>query len=462
MWTKAINTSLRRGTLAQEIPCPMEYFKLPIIFGLLLSGVNCSTWFQSLFGFDENSTSVRNYCQMSEDDTILTCSRRSFQVGKFHTPTVAELRKSSGYFNSLFYEASTRFTVKVTGDILKEHAESPNATFQAASQFNALETGTSPALGITRYEFSRNQGPSCALACPAGTLYRNYFVKMPDGTSGQTETNQINNLGEFLQKLNELELSEAVYMSNGILISNNQEKLKTLAGHLRSISEDKRDELVKLIRVGLQEDVEVSFSSFAEGLWEKVWVQVPHQNPITVSQVYAAAPRVGHSRFSDETDWEPLAQLILDAQYEATVRAAFENYKRHPGLANSNLLYLTAIGGGQLANKSKWIASAIRRAVKIADDEKFGLDIVFGLFQEDSQGYTNLLQDLIKSHLNHQAPQLSATFKYSALALICLLAVAIVGGVMIARSRRAAAAHGNDNDDAEVILESNEKFAQKF
>eukprot|EP01045_Picozoa_sp_COSAG04_P042458 COSAG04_NODE_13423_length_606_cov_210.532544_1_plen_48_part_10 len=47
--------------------------------------------------------------------------------------------------------------------------------FQVASQFNCLEMvspGDQPEAGITRYALDHTQGPVCAMACPAGTVYR--------------------------------------------------------------------------------------------------------------------------------------------------------------------------------------------------------------------------------------------------------------------------------------------------
>jgi hypothetical protein len=47
--------------------------------------------------------------------------------------------------------------------------------FQVASQFNVLEMAApevSPDAGITCYQHDRTQGPACAMACPAGTVFR--------------------------------------------------------------------------------------------------------------------------------------------------------------------------------------------------------------------------------------------------------------------------------------------------
>ena len=46
---------------------------------------------------------------------------------------------------------------------------------------------------ITLYENDLTQGPACALATGAATVYRNYFVHV-NGKSGQTTNNQINTL----------------------------------------------------------------------------------------------------------------------------------------------------------------------------------------------------------------------------------------------------------------------------
>jgi hypothetical protein len=56
---------------------------------------------------------------------------------------------------------------------------------QAASQFNFLEfpsPGCLPEEGISNYANDHTQGPACAVACAAGTAYRNYLVPLPFGS----------------------------------------------------------------------------------------------------------------------------------------------------------------------------------------------------------------------------------------------------------------------------------------
>eukprot|EP00966_Prymnesium_polylepis_P127746 2953673-Prymnesium_polylepis.1 len=64
------------------------------------------------------------------------------------------------------------------------------AVFQAASQFNCLEMvdqRVTPEHGITIYADDRTQGPKCAMACPAATVYRNYLHKGGQGMQQQVD-----------------------------------------------------------------------------------------------------------------------------------------------------------------------------------------------------------------------------------------------------------------------------------
>jgi len=62
-----------------------------------------------------------------------------------------------------------------------------------------------PEDGIDIYERDATQGPACAIACGAGTIYRNYFAEV-NGQVGQSEDNQIDclaDLGEALGNIDE-------------------------------------------------------------------------------------------------------------------------------------------------------------------------------------------------------------------------------------------------------------------
>ena len=53
-----------------------------------------------------------------------------------------------------------------------------------------------PELGVTRYKDDPTQGPACAIAAGAATIYRNYFAPV-DGSHGQTTKRQLDGLADL-------------------------------------------------------------------------------------------------------------------------------------------------------------------------------------------------------------------------------------------------------------------------
>jgi len=89
----------------------------------------------------------------------------------------------------------------VTGDVRHMHKspENAGALFQVASQFNTLEmTGpeVTPEHGVTIYQYDGTQGPACAIAAGAATIYRNYFAPI-GGSEGQTKDRQYDGLADL-------------------------------------------------------------------------------------------------------------------------------------------------------------------------------------------------------------------------------------------------------------------------
>ena len=60
--------------------------------------------------------------------------------------------------------------------------------------------------------------------------------------------------------------------------------------------------------------------------------------------------------------WQPLAQLVLEASYEATLLAALKQAEKHGYAGNSNVVYLTMLGGGVFGNDVSWILESIHKA----------------------------------------------------------------------------------------------------
>lgn len=147
----------------------------------------------------------------------------------------------------------------ITADVSALHTNPNNDgdVFQAASQFNSLEMPSphaTPRDGITNYVCDRTQGPACALACPAATVYRNYFVNGMG--QGDEQIDCLQDAGVVVGN----EESEFWEMKNGYALPTSAEKMKELGSRLRSqmgtCTSDFDVALAKL-RVGVQWSTEV-------------------------------------------------------------------------------------------------------------------------------------------------------------------------------------------------------------
>jgi hypothetical protein len=212
-----------------------------------------------------------------------------------------------------------------------------------------------PEDGVTGYQYDRTQGPACAIAAGAATIYRNYFAPI-DGEHGQTAKRQLDGLadvGAALSAATKLPISDLWTMRNGYALAT-RPGLDAIARHLRALAPDQVDALRAKLKIGIHRDVEVTQ---AKG---------PHR-PL-VSQAFCSALPVAYSRVPP-AHWEPFAVLVLEAAYEATLWAAVLNAQR--GL--SNVVFLTLLGGGAFGNTGIWIDTAMQRALNIMS--QFDLDV---------------------------------------------------------------------------------------
>jgi hypothetical protein len=248
----------------------------------------------------------------------------------------------------------------VTGDVRQMHqlCENAGALFQVASQFNLLEMVSpevTPEHGVTRYQHDRTQGPACAIAAGAATIYRNYFARVGDNY-GQTRERQLDGLADLGQTLGDAlnQPATALWkMQNGYALCT-RAGLEAISKHLAGLEEDSVDSLRGKLCVGIHRDVEVTDVAGGHG-------------PL-VSQVFCSALPVAYSPVPSRY-WEPFARLILQAAYEATMWAAVQNADR----GASNVVLLTTLGGGAFGNDEKWILAAMRRALQMMTG--FDLDV---------------------------------------------------------------------------------------
>jgi hypothetical protein len=236
--------------------------------------------------------------------------------------------------------------------------ENAGALFQVASQFNLLEMVSptvTPEQGVTRYQGDPTQGPACAIAAGAATIYRNYFVPV-GGIPGQTATRQLDGLADIGVALSgglNLPIDELWTMQNGYALAT-KAGLDAIGEYLGALTPDQMDFLRGKLRVGIHRDVEVTAAAGPE-------------RP-RVSQAFCSALPVAYSRITPN-HWQPFATLVLEAAYEATMWATVLNAER----GASNVVFLTLLGGGAFGNDAGWIHAAMRRALKIM--QPFELDV---------------------------------------------------------------------------------------
>jgi len=313
------------------------------------------TWFEALTGFRETFPGeVRKNIAMDGDTLTSNVNGRTMVCGRLEIPSLAELRErvQSGPF------CGGKISVcEVVANVQALHADVSNAgsLFQVASQFNLLEMVTpsmTPEQGVGIYENDRTQGPACAIAAGAGTIYRNYFAPV-NGQIGQSESNQINCLADLGRALGNSD-SRLWQMLNGYALAS-LDGLIEISNRLRATNENELDELRKLLRIGIQWNTQVTLKDSTH----------------MVSQAYCSALPVAYSNHSYNL-WEAFARLVLEASYEATICAAILNWQS----TGSNRVFLTLLGGGAFGNETNWIVESIKRALKLYQDWSVRVAIV--------------------------------------------------------------------------------------
>lgn len=325
-------------------------------------------WFEKLTGFREDSPDqVRK--NMSVDGNILRSHVNGLEYvcGLLETPSLSELRDRVNHIEINSGKISISEVVTDVQKLLLEKSNS-GSFFQVASQFNLLEMispSVVPEQGVGRYANDSTQGPACAIAAGAGTIYRNYFVNV-NGQLGQTTTNQIDCLADIGTMLGNLD-DRLWKMKNGYALVS-KAGLIEINNQIKSGSESEIDELRKLLRIGIQWNTEVTLSDSKH----------------TVTQAYCSALPVAYSQQSSDL-WADFAGIILEASYEATLCASILNTIK----TGNNKVYLTLLGDGAFGNEATWIINAIKRSLNIYKHIDLNVVIV-------SHGHSNIyIQELI-------------------------------------------------------------------
>ena len=301
-------------------------------------------WFTDLLGFKEvTPVNVRGNLILEGTRLTSKANGTSFECGTLEIPTLNELRARS---KAVVGMSGKLRVSELVGDAGALHRDKTNAgaAFQVASQFNLLEMVSpcvTPEQGIGIYSNDPTQGPACAIACGAGTVYRNYLVQL-NGQIGQTAAKQVDCIEDIGLSLGNVN-GKLWRMQNGYLLPT-EVSLQLITAKLKAMTDEQLDTLRSKLRIGVQSNTQVTLGDCTH----------------LVTQMYCSALLVGYCNFPN-SNWQPFAQLVLDAAYEAAFCEAVINAAQ----TGNRSLFLTLIGGGVFRNDVEWIRSAIRRSVEV-------------------------------------------------------------------------------------------------
>jgi hypothetical protein len=325
-------------------------------------------WFEKLTGFREsNYQETRDRLEVEGSELRSLINGASYSIGELDLVSLLDLRERGRSGGTVRGRLKTGV---VTGDIRHLHRLPGNAgaVFQVASQFNLLEMmgpEVTPERGVGIYQNDHTQGPACAIAAGAATIYRNYFVPI-NGHFGQRTHRQLNGLADVgcaLSQATNRPVTDLWTMQNGYALGT-QDGLRAIRRYLEAATPGQVDVIRGKLRVGVHSDVEVT--------------EIDGPTRPTVTQAFCSALPLAYSNVSPD-DWKPFALLVLEAAYEATMWASVINAQRR----KSNIVILTELGGGAFGNPKNWIHSAIRRSLLLMSD--FDLDVRFVSRREPSR-----------------------------------------------------------------------------
>jgi hypothetical protein len=351
------------------------------------------SWFKNFFGFKESEIPSTNrhaflqeYIEIRNEDSDqgeIFCKKKgkgkkgkTYRFGRLEIASLANLRAQVQVVLAKLPTQKNQVS-EIVGDVsdFHEDPQNENAVFQVASQFNLLEMlepELRPEDGITIYCKDGTQGPACALSAPAGTLYRNYFVKVNPNKPqrGQTYNRQIHTLAAL-----EKALGVKLKRQNGYVFVKSVKQLSKITDFIAKQTPEQRDALMQLVEVGIQWNTEVNDA--------QKYVQ----------QVYASALAISYHDHVDElldtSLWPRFASLVLDAAYEATLLTTILNLAKN----GCGRVYLTTLGGGVFGNKHTWIYGAIEKT--IAKMPQVGLDIKVVSYKESKPIVNEMINRIV-------------------------------------------------------------------
>lgn len=313
-------------------------------------------WFEKLTGFRElEIDTVPHFMELRGNKLFSKANGREWQHGSLEITSLAELRARLAAAAPSLGQLHVMEVVADVGD-LHEYPANAGACFQVSAQFNLLEMMYSiipPELGITRYEFDGTQGHISAVACAAGTLYRNYFVPLGDQL-GQTRERQINCLEAIGRYLGHEEQPLWEYENGYIILS--EEGLGRINSRLAILSPEEWERLKGLLDIGIHWDTEVTRSKKGH----------------CVTQVFGTPLIIEDWQAHPTAHLERFTRLVLEASYEASLITGLLNAQR----TGKPVVYLTLLGEGAYEKEGHWIIDALEGNLRRFQDYALEVRVV--------------------------------------------------------------------------------------
>lgn len=269
----------------------------------------------------------------------LTVNDHSWHAGRFETPSIAELRhrvkQVSNHQGKLrLWVLDGRSPVTDIGGL--QATATPGSLFQAASQFNCLESPGSYVTPVVQYFRDWTQGPRASISAFPGTLLRHYRAPGTDGSHFvQTDEDQLNLLADVFS-------AEVASVQSGYMMSQN---IRDSHAFLVALTDN-----FETIRVGVHEGVQVVLGYDFEG-------SVTNSEQRRIAQVFTSTfADGGYSRGRlTKDEIELTCRQLLRGAYLGTLLSAV-------ALKQSRVV-LTLIGGGVFGNPIPLIWESILWAV---------------------------------------------------------------------------------------------------
>jgi hypothetical protein len=274
----------------------------------------------------------------AEGFATLRVGEHSWHAGRFETPSIGELRQRASAAGAtrgrlrLWVLDGANPATDVGG---LQASATPGSLFQAASQFNCLESPGPYVTPVVQYFRDRTQGPLASISAFPGTLLRHYAAPRSDGKRFvQTDADHLDLLADVFGR-------DAARVQSGYLMAHNVRDPGALDAALTARFES--------IRVGVHEEIQVVLGYDFEGA-------VTDSETRRIAQVFTSTVAGGmYGRGGlGGAEFEGACRQLLRAAYLGTLLAA--------ATLGQRLAVLTLIGGGVFGNPVPLIWDAIRWA----------------------------------------------------------------------------------------------------